>query len=71
MDAAARAERLTEQVRDLSIDLANGLLETISISVGVAAYPEHGVTPWLLVRRADEALYRAKEEGRNRVVLAR
>lgn len=71
VDAAARAERLTEQVRDLSIDLANGLLEMISISVGVAAYPEHGATPWLLVRRADEALYRAKEEGRNRVVLAR
>ncbi len=70
VDAAARAERLTEQVRDLSIDLANGLLEMISISVGVAAYPEHGATPWLLVRRADEALYRAKGEGRNRVVLA-
>ena len=71
VDAAARAERLVEQVRDLSVDLANGLLEMISISVGVAAYPEHGATPWLLVRRADEALYRAKEEGRNRVVLAR
>ena len=71
VDAAARAERLVEQVRDLSVDLANGLLEMISISVGVAAYPEHGATPWLLVGRADEALYRAKEEGRNRVVLAR
>ena len=71
VDAAARAERLVEQVRDLSVDLANGLLEMISVSVGVAAYPEHGATPWLLVRRADEALYRAKEEGRNRVVLAR
>ena len=71
VDAAARAERLVEQVRDLSVDLANGLLEMISISVGVAAYPEHGATPWLLVCRADEALYRAKEEGRNRVVLAR
>jgi len=39
-----------------------------TISLGVAAYPEHGKTPDDLTRCADLALYRAKHEGRNRVV---
>ena len=38
-----------------------------TISIGVAAFPEDGRTPELLLRRADEALYRAKKTGRDRV----
>lgn len=40
---------------------------TFTISLGVAAYPEHGKTPDDLTRCADQALYRAKHEGRNQV----
>ncbi len=40
-----------------------------TISIGVASYPEHGDTLNALTRCADAALYRAKKEGRNRVVM--
>jgi diguanylate cyclase (GGDEF)-like protein len=38
-----------------------------TVSAGVAAYPAHGLSTRELVARADEALYRAKRAGRNRV----
>jgi diguanylate cyclase (GGDEF)-like protein len=41
----------------------------MSASVGVATYPADGDDGQALLRRADMALYRAKEEGRNRVVV--
>jgi diguanylate cyclase (GGDEF)-like protein len=40
------------------------------LSLGVAVFPEHGATPDALLRAADAALYRAKKEGRDRVVAA-
>jgi diguanylate cyclase (GGDEF)-like protein len=44
----------------------------VTLSLGVALYtPVPGSRPGVLVRVADEALYQAKDEGRNRVVLAR
>ena len=39
----------------------------ITVSVGVAALPEHGVSSKDLLEAADAALYRAKREGRDRV----
>jgi GGDEF domain-containing protein len=39
--------------------------------VGVAVSPEHGTDKALLLSRADQALYQAKTEGRNRVVVWR
>jgi diguanylate cyclase (GGDEF)-like protein len=35
--------------------------------VGVACFPEHGLTAESVIHAADEALYRAKKEGRDRV----
>ncbi len=43
---------------------------SVSMSVGLAAYPDNAKTAEELMRRADEALYRAKDLGRNRVVQA-
>jgi diguanylate cyclase (GGDEF)-like protein len=42
----------------------------MTLSAGVATFPEHGDSAEALIRSADEALYRAKGLGRNRVELA-
>ncbi|MDF3126664.1 GGDEF domain-containing protein [Rheinheimera sp. 1928-s] len=41
----------------------------ITLSAGVACYPEHGTTAFNLIQAADEALYQAKAAGRNQVVM--
>ena len=40
------------------------------MSIGVACFPEHATSPEELLRAADEALYEAKLQGRDRVVTA-
>lgn len=42
----------------------------VSISIGVSSFPDDAVEAEALVRTADDALYRAKNEGRDRVILA-
>jgi diguanylate cyclase len=42
----------------------------VTISIGIATAPEHGSELRALVKAADEALYRAKETGRNKVCVA-
>lgn len=65
------AERLRTAVADLSLRrLAPAAPEHITISIGVAAFPTHATTVDDLLRIADEALYRAKALGRNRVLSA-
>ena len=44
---------------------------SITISVGIATYPDHGEDPETLISKADAALYQAKKTGRNKVVRAR
>jgi diguanylate cyclase (GGDEF)-like protein len=44
---------------------------TITVSSGVAVFPTHGTTSDALLRAADEALYQAKAQGRDRVVVAK
>jgi diguanylate cyclase (GGDEF)-like protein len=42
----------------------------ITVSAGLASFPEDGTTYEALLKSADDALYRAKREGRNRVCVA-
>lgn len=73
--SAAEAARAADRMRgtiERSVRAGHPpALEVVTASFGVAAFPEHGDTLLALVASADEALYRAKDEGRNRVVLAR
>jgi diguanylate cyclase (GGDEF)-like protein/putative nucleotidyltransferase with HDIG domain len=59
------AERLRVALRDAF----TGDTVPITISFGVASYPLHGETAASLLRAADDALYGAKESGRNRTVV--
>jgi diguanylate cyclase (GGDEF)-like protein len=65
--ARRRAEELREGFRKLVVRHLNHKLEAVSFSMGVAGFPLHGLTSEELLSAADEALYDAKAEGRNRV----
>ncbi len=68
--ARQRAEELRQGVQSLVVKYEGEPLRLITLSMGVAAYPEHGMTVEGLLRAADKALYQAKGEGRDRVVVA-
>ena len=68
--AQERAEHIRKSAKSLDLKHAGQALGAVTLSVGVAAFPEHGDTPFLLTRAADQALYRAKAAGRDRVMLA-
>ncbi|MGA7685731.1 MAG: diguanylate cyclase [Terriglobales bacterium] len=65
-----RAERLRSEVKDLTITQDGRSVGTITVSIGVAVFPSHGLSAKGLIATADGALYRAKKEGRDRAVVA-
>ena len=68
MAAAQKAEQLREMFKRLTIVYQGKILGRRNISLGVAAFPEHGATSKALIQIVDKALLQAKEEGRDRVV---
>lgn len=68
--AAARAERIRSKIRDLVVMHDGRSLGLVTVSIGVAALPTHGTNEKDLLQAADAVLYRAKREGRDRVVAA-
>lgn len=65
--ASALAERLRAEVAGWTLTHAGIALGQLTVSLGVAEYAPPLSTPDALVRAADEALYSAKRQGRNRV----
>lgn len=66
----ARAERLRTRTKELIILHHGKSMGMLTISVGVATFPEHGTSPKELMAAADAALYEAKRGGRDQVVVA-
>lgn len=72
---AAGAVHLAEKIR-AAIEAQRFVLGAqaaevaVTVSIGLARFPEHGRTPEALVMLADEALYRSKQGGRNRITSA-
>lgn len=67
--AQALAERILQATRDYRSNLVEAQGLRLSLSAGLASRRE-GESPEQLYRRADQALYRAKEAGRDRLVVA-
>jgi len=68
--ACARAEQVRRAVEIATVQHLGQQLGPVTISIGIATCPADGSTPELLMQMADATLYRAKAEGRNRVLHA-
>jgi len=64
------AERLRESVeKEIFPGAENQPLKKLTISIGLASYPEHGMSDEEILNSADKALYFAKDSGRNRTII--
>lgn len=64
------AERLRNAIAQSKVETNDSINLSITASIGVAGFPQHGEHMDELIRTADKALYQAKQAGRNRVVVA-
>ena len=64
------AERIRRCIEDTVFDIKDHLKIKITVSIGVASYPEHTHDKDELVTRSDQAMYCSKKSNRNAVSLA-
>lgn len=65
-----RAELICDYARQLRPQFEGKPLQPVALSLGVAVFPDNGATGAAILRSVDSALYRAKYDGRGRVVVA-
>lgn len=65
-----RAEAIRTAISQLHLNHNGQNLNTLTASIGVACFPQHGTTPMAVIKAADGALYRAKANGRNCAIVA-
>ena len=66
--AEKRADTLHKKINALQVDF-DGQKLGITVSLGIAAFPQHGITGDEVLRCADRALYEAKQAGRNCIIV--
>jgi diguanylate cyclase (GGDEF)-like protein len=62
------AERIRKSVESSRFDIRGGDAQ-VTVSIGIASYPEDGGNLEIILDKADKAMYRAKQRGRNQVVV--
>jgi diguanylate cyclase (GGDEF)-like protein len=67
--AYVRAERLRKSIAAHFIIQREDEKASVSVSIGIAMYPGHGSSGEALLQKADQALYEAKQMGKNSVVI--
>jgi len=65
-----RAEQLLREVKQLPVRYESRVLGRITLSLGIASFPQHGSSAQSLLQAADSALYEAKHGGRDAVAVA-
>jgi diguanylate cyclase (GGDEF)-like protein/PAS domain S-box-containing protein len=65
-----RAEKMRSEVKNIKAFIGSHRLPPIALSMGISEYPTNGENVDDLLRIADDAMYKAKQEGRDRVVVA-
>lgn len=70
-EAAAAAERLRAGVEAIVFEPSAGVTHALTASIGVACSNDRRVAPDMLLKAADQALYKAKRQGRNKVESAK
>ena len=68
--AKQRAEYIQEQVKILKVQHGGRSYDGATLSIGVAIYPQHGKSKDEVIHTADAALYQAKRNGRDQIVIA-
>lgn len=67
--ALQMAERIRQDIADLAFQFEDETVR-LTISLGIASFPEDGLEKTTIIELADQALYRAKRQGRNQSVVA-
>jgi diguanylate cyclase (GGDEF)-like protein len=68
--ACANAERLRGEIKRSEIPRQDPEFSGITLSIGIALAPDQGVTSEAVLKAADDALYQAKQAGRDRVMVS-
>jgi diguanylate cyclase (GGDEF)-like protein len=70
-EAAARASGWQKEINHITLKYEGQEIGNVTLSIGVASFPENGNSSIEIMKAVDVALYQAKTDGRNRLVIAK
>jgi diguanylate cyclase (GGDEF)-like protein/PAS domain S-box-containing protein len=70
-NAAARVEQLRQTAKKFKVSYKEQILDVVTFSIGIAAYPENASSGEELLQTADACLYESKAKGRDCITIAR